>query len=140
MLFRSNAVITSEVTTAPTCEGTGVRTYTASIAADASLDNAAHSDTKEETLAAIEHDWEFVDFTWTGFTAVANYKCKNDATHTETVAATISSEVTTDPTCEGTGIRTYTANVAADASLDHAAHSDTKEETLAAIELRSRHP
>ena len=80
-----------------------------------------------------EHDWEFVDFTWiedendpniyTG--VVANYKCKNDAEHTQTVDAEVTTEVT-DPTCEEAGKTVLTATVSKEASLDGEARTDSK--------------
>ena len=78
------------------------------------------------------HDWEFAGFTWaeagSGYTAVANYVCKHDASHTNTVYATVDNgKITTEPTCEAAGVRTYTAAVTATDSLDKAEHSDTKE-------------
>ena len=99
---------------------------------------AFETQTQTETIAALEHDWEFVNFTWTGSdaagysAAVANYKCKNDETHTRTVAATVTPE-TTAATCETAGQTVYTANVAATASLDGEAHSDSKTVTIAAL-------
>ncbi len=126
-----NATVTSE-TTAATCEAAGETVYTATVAAADSLDKTTHSDTKEVEIPATGHDWEFVNFTWTGSdaegytAAVANYKCKNAAAHTQTVTATVTSE-TTAATCEAAGETVYTATVAAADSLDKTAHSDTKE-------------
>ena len=129
-----NATVTSETTDA-TCEADGKTVYTATVAAADSLDKAEHSDTKEVTIPALGHKWAFVDFTWTetadGFTAVANYKCENDETHTQTVNATVSSE-TTDATCTENGKTVFTATVTADKSLDGTAHTDTKEEMIPA--------
>ena len=47
------ATITNEVTTAASCETTGVKTYTAT----AVFDGVEYTDTKTETLEALGHDW-----------------------------------------------------------------------------------
>ena len=118
-------IATHETTTAATCEGTGVETYTATF-----TNTELGSDTKEVSIPATGHDWEYVDFTWTedkvngGFTAVANYVCKNDSKHTQTVDATVTSEKT-DPTCEDGGKIVYTAVVDASISLDKNECKDT---------------
>ena len=130
-----SAVITSE-TNDPTCEAAGQTVYTATVTTEASLDGKEHTETKTVVLAATGHDWEFVDFTWTGndtdgYTAVANYKCKNNEEHTKTVNAVITSE-TDDPTCEAAGQTVYTATVTAEASLDGKEHTETKTVVLAA--------
>ncbi len=125
------ATVTSRVTTAATCEGEGQIVYTATVTAADSLDGKAQTADKTVTIPAIEHDWKFTDFTWTGSdeagytSAVANYKCKNDATHTQTVNATVTS-VTTAATCEVAGKTVYTATVAAADSLDGTAQSEDK--------------
>ncbi|MBQ6655115.1 MAG: leucine-rich repeat protein [Erysipelotrichaceae bacterium] len=113
---RYPATVTSEVTTQPTCESTGIRTYTASY--------DGHKDTKEETISALGHDYQFSKFEWNGYTAEAVYVCANDEEHVERYPAAVTSEVTTQPTCETTGIRTYTAS--------YDGHTDTKEETIEA--------
>ena len=97
------AATVTHVTTPATCEAAGQTVYTATVAAAASLDGKAQSDTKTVVIPATGHNWEFVDFTWTeaenGYTAVANYKCKNDASHTNTAAATVT-VATTPAACE----------------------------------------
>ena len=105
-----DATVTDEVTTAPTCEGKGVRTYTASY--------NGHVDSKTADIEAIGHDFQFDSFVWDGFNAQAKYVCSRDASHIEMHAAIVTSEVTTDPTCEGKGVRTYTAS--------YEGHTDTK--------------
>ena len=128
----------SSETTPATCETAGSTVYTATIAEADSPDGIAHTDTRTVVLPALEHDWEFVNFTWTGSdeagytAAVANYKCKNNEEHTQTVNAAVTS-VTTDPTCEGTGSTVYTATVTAEASLDGTAHSGNKKVEIPAI-------
>ena len=109
-----DALVQSAVTTAPTCEGTGIRTYTATY--------GEYSDTKDKTLSALGHDYQFDSFVWNGFTAQAKYICTHDHAHVLYYDAEISDEVTTAPTCEGQGKKIYTAS--------YDGHTDTKEETL----------
>ena len=70
-----NAAVTNEVTTAATCEATGVRTYTAKVA----FDGKDYTDTKTETLPATSHDTELVgakDATCTEDGYTGNEVCK----------------------------------------------------------------
>ncbi|MBR2668155.1 MAG: dockerin type I repeat-containing protein, partial [Oscillospiraceae bacterium] len=64
--------------------------------------------TAQQEVPATGHDWKFVDFSWTktddGYTAVANFKCKNNAAHTQPVDAAVTSAVD-----ETTGDTIYTA-------------------------------
>ena len=62
------------------------------------------------------------------FTASATFTCGNDASHVETVNATVTNEVTTAATCEADGVRTYTAKV----TFEGKEYTDTKTETIAA--------
>ncbi len=120
---------TSVVTTEATCTTDGVKTYTS-----AAFTNSAFTvQSKTEAIPATGHSWAYVDITWTakeggGYTAVANYKCDKDNTHTNSVNAEITSE-STDATCTTAGTVTYTASVSATDSLDSEAHSDVKTET-----------
>ena len=115
------ATVTSEVTTQPGCETTGVRTYTASY--------DGHTDTKEVELPALEHDYQFSKFEWTetagNYTAKAVYVCSHDSEHVVKYDAQIS-KVTTDPTCEEDGKTVYTAS--------YDGHSDEKTEVLDALD------
>ncbi len=72
------------------------------------------------------HAWRKPVFTWTDFTATATFTCNNDETHIETINAVISSEVTIDPTCTATGVKTYTATI----SFNNKTYTDSKEEVL----------
>ena len=112
-----DATVTSEVTTAPLCETTGIRTYTATY--------DTHNDTKDEVLAKLGHEYLYDSFVWDGFTAKAKYICSHDAGHIDLHDATVTSKVTTAPLCESTGIRTYTAT--------YDTHNDTKDEVLAKL-------
>ena len=112
-----DANVTSEVTTPATCEGTGIRTYTATF--------SGYSDTKTEVLSALGHNYVFDSFVWDGFTAQAKYVCSRDANHIEYHNAEVTSEITDEPDCTNTGIRTYTAL--------YDGHSETKDEVLSAL-------
>ena len=103
---------TGEVTTPATCEGTGVKTWTS-----AAFENNAFSiQTKEETIAALSHDWNAPTYVWAedNSTATASRVCSRDESHveTETVNTTAS---TTDATCTVAGTTTYTATFTNDA-------------------------
>ena len=121
------AIITNEVTTPATCEGTGVKTYTAT----ATFGGEQYTDTNTETIAVLGHDYENVQPTWAwdGYTsAKATFKCTR-CTHTEEVTATIESSVTTEATCEVTGVRTYAATV----TFGEEQYTNDKAETIAAL-------
>ncbi len=102
---------TPSITTEPGCETEGVKTWTAVFS-----NTSFVTQTQIETIPALEHDWEFVDISWTetanGYTAVANYKCSHNDEHTKTVDAAVTSQ-TTAATCETAGQTVYTATVAA---------------------------
>ena len=103
-----NAAVTSEVTTAATCEADGVRTYTAKV----TFEGKEYTDTKTEVIPATGHAYGEPVWKWNDdFTASATFTCGNDASHVETVNATVTNEVTTEATCETDGVRTYTAKV-----------------------------
>lgn len=122
-VVKYDAEVTSEVTTAPTCEDKGVRTYTATYKES---DAVIRTDTKTEEIAATDHDYKFIRFVWNpDYTADALYVCANNMEHQVTYAATVTSEVTKEPTCEDAGVRTYTAT--------YDGHSDTKTEEIPAI-------
>ncbi len=105
-----------EVTTAPTCEGKGVKTYSC-VAAGCEEPAASYT----ETVPALGHaygDWTQLD----------NDKhqrvCANDETHILSDDHTWDSGAqTTAPTCEEDGVKTYTCSVC----------SGTKTEGIAAI-------
>ena len=118
------AAVTSQVTTEPGCESTGVRTYTATV----TFEGQTYTDTKTETLPAAGHAWGQPVWQWTGFAAQAVFACARDAGHTQTLTAAVTSQVTTEPGCESTGVRTYTATV----TFEGQTYTDTKTETLPA--------
>ena len=119
------AAVTDEVTTEPTCDKEGLRTYTAKV----TFEGKEYTDTKTETLPATGHTYGAPVWKWNDdFTASATFTCDNDDSHVETVNATVTNEVTTAATCETDGVRTYTAKV----TFEGKDYTDTKTETIAA--------
>ena len=119
------ATVTDEVTTEPTCDKEGLRTYTAKV----TFEGKDYTDTKTEPIPATGHAYGEPVWSWTdGFKATATFTCTNDATHVENVTAEVTSAVTTPAACETTGVRTYTAKV----TFDGKDYTDTKTETLPA--------
>ena len=119
------ATVTNAVTTEATCESTGTRTYTAKV----TFDGKDYTDTKTETLPATSHAYGEPVWKWNDdFTASATFTCGNDTSHVKTVNATVTNEVTTEATCETTGVRTYTAKV----TFEDKEYTDTKTEVIPA--------
>lgn len=114
------------------CEETGIGVYTASF-----TDPAFSTQTKEITLEALGHDYQFSEFKWTGndrtgYTAAsAEYVCTHDSAHKQTKEAEITS-VRTEPTCEAAGSIVYTVAISEEDSIDGKAYTDTKTVVLAA--------
>lgn len=104
-----DATVTPTATTDPTCTEDGVTEYTAT----ATFNGTTYTATKNITIPATGHDWGEPAWTWgeDGKTATATFICKNDASHTQTVMATVTSTVKTDPTCTENGVSEYTATV-----------------------------
>ena len=104
----------SEVTKAATCTETGVRTWTS-----AAFSNTAFAvQTTTVAIPATGHDWGTPVWTWTGndedgYTKVtAEFTCKNDTTHVETVETTeIPEPVRVEPTATEPGSITYTVSL-----------------------------
>ena len=120
-----NAAVTNAVTTAATCEADGVRTYTAKVI----FEGKEYTDTKTEVIPATGHAYGAPVWKWNDdFTASATFTCGNDTSHVENVTATVTNAVTTEATCESTGVRTYTAKV----TFEGKEYTDTKTETLPA--------
>ena len=103
-----SGAISSSVTTPATCEGKGKTTYTATF-----TNSAFSTQTKViEDIPALGHSWKYSEavFNWNGYACPnATLTCARDANHTTTVNTTVTSTITVSPTCEGTGVRTYTA-------------------------------
>ncbi len=99
------AVPTSKVTTAATCDEAGVTTFTAVFTKEPFTVQTA-----TEPIEATGHDWGTATYTWTeDHKCIAEAVCRNDATHVQAENATVTEAITTAATCEGEGIRTYTA-------------------------------
>ena len=108
-----------QVTTAATCTENGVMTYTCTMC----------SDTKTEVIPATGHAYGEPVWSWTdGFKATATFTCTNDPSHVKNVTATVTNAVTTEATCESTGVRTYTAKV----TFEGKEYTDTKTEVIPA--------
>ena len=103
-----------EITPA-TCETDGVGTYTATFT------NTAFETQIIDGVVKGGHDYVLQEFIWDetpgNFTAIARYVCSRDESHTEDREATVTSEITTAPTCEDDGIRTYTATCGKDVDI-----------------------
>lgn len=111
---------TSEVTTQPTCIEKGVRTYTCSDCGGQYT----------EDVEPLGHNYQPYNWTWNGYeSASVSLVCANDSNHTRTETATITSEITTEPLCETTGLKVYTAT----ASFNGQTFTATKEEVLPAL-------
>ena len=119
-----DATVTSEVTEG-SCEAGGTRTYTAKV----TFEGKEYTDTKTEVIPATGHAYGAPVWKWNDdFTASATFTCANDPSHVKNVTATVTNAVTTEATCESTGVRTYTAKV----TFDGKDYTDTKTETLPA--------
>ena len=91
---------------APTCEAAGgydMVVYCSTCGAEIRRE---HTDTP-----ALGHEWSEPEYVWADdlSSCTANRVCKHDAGHIETEAATVTSEITLEPTVEAEGERTYTA-------------------------------
>ena len=117
------ATATSVITKQPTCTTAGERTY------KAEFKNAAFAtQTQTEAVAKKGHKYAAPTYSWSAdkSTCTASRICQNDKTHVETEKATVTSAVTTQPTYEKTGVRTYTA-----AFKNAAFSTQTQTETIA---------
>ena len=75
------------------------------------------------------HNYGGPTWTWNDdFTASAVFTCTDDDGHTQTVPAVVTDEVTTEPTCDKEGLRTYTAKV----TFEGKDYTDTKTEPIPA--------
>ena len=115
-----------------TCEETGVKAHwVCSVCGKLFSDADGKNETTLEalTIPATGHAWGQPAWTWTGTeSASAVFTCGNDGSHTQTLPAAVTSQVTTEPGCESTGVRTYTATV----TFEGQTYTDTKTETLPA--------
>ena len=141
------AAVTSQETPA-TCETPGRTVYTASVAADASLDGTAKEDTKTVSIPALGHAYGEPAWTWDGFTkATATFTCANDPTHKQTVVAegddiassTSGGTTTYTATITGPDGKTYT-NTTSDNSKLITEVTATFEPPIAGDDARITHP
>ena len=99
------------MTLAPTCTRTGVLTYTAKT----TFRDVEYTDTYDVVIPATTH-LEYSGPVWTwegdenGATAEAAFTCL-EGDDIQNPEVTITDEITTEPTCTQTGIKTYTAVV-----------------------------
>ena len=117
------ATATSVITKRLTCTTAGERTY------KAEFKNAAFAtQTQTEAVAKKGHKYAAPTYSWSAdkSTCTASRICQKDKTHVETEKATVTSAVTTQPTYEKTGVRTYTA-----AFKNAAFSTQTQTETIA---------
>ena len=126
--FAKTFDVTSEVTE-PTCEENGYTTFTATISENDSPDGKKHSGSKKGLHKRPKgHKWG-LKWKWSGnphkgYTgADAEFTCENDQSHTMTVKANVTTEVT-DPACDSKGFTTYTAKVSATESPDGNEYTD----------------
>ena len=115
-----------------TCETAGVKAHwVCSVCGKLFSDAEGKTETTLEKLAipATGHAYGAPVWKWNDdFTASATFTCSNDASHVETVNATVTNAVTTEAACETTGVRTYTAKV----TFEGKEYTDTTTETIAA--------
>ena len=112
--------------TPATCEEAGKTVYTAT----AKLGDKEYTETYTETFEALGHKYGEPTFKWAddNKTADAVFTCENDASHVETVKATVT-EKPEGATCTEAGKVTYTAT----AKLGDKEYTDTKTETVKAL-------
>ena len=103
--------VQSSITKEPTCEATGIRTYTAIFG-----NSAFRTQIKEEVVPAKGHVWGAPTYEWAdgNGSVTASHTCTVDGSHTdsETVVTTTSNRV--EPTCETAGSLQYNATFTKD--------------------------
>ena len=106
--IRDDARITS-VTTPATCEEPGKTVYTATI----TFDGTVYTDTRTVTIPKTGHYYDNPVWTWADdySSATVTFTCTHDNTHQVTMAGTVTSEITQEPSYVTSGERTYIAAV-----------------------------
>ena len=101
VIYSTHAWNNGEVTSEPTCLGTGIMTYTCTRCGE----------TRTEVIPATGHDWGKATYSWSddGKSCTATRVCNNDISHVETASAAVTAEQTKAPTCAVMGETTYTA-------------------------------
>ncbi len=84
------AVISTQ-TTAASCETDGLTVVTATV----ELEGETYTDSRETVIPATGHDWGEPVWTWSEdkSSATVSFVCANDESHTQTLTATVSSEI-----------------------------------------------
>lgn len=97
---------TNSVTTAATCTTDGVRTYTANFTKSWATDQ-----TTTASIPATGHNWNATTYSWNSDNSecTAVRTCSNNSNHKETETVYSTNQITQEPTCTGTGTRTYYA-------------------------------
>ncbi len=117
---------TETVTTAATCEGTGVKTFSCSC-----------GDSYTESIPALGHSYSSVvtapTCTEGGYTTYTCGTCGDSYTGNQTAAKghSYSSSVTTVPDCTNTGVRTYTCSACGDSYTESIPATGHTEVTIA---------
>ena len=97
---------------APTCTEAGNNEYwTCERCGKHFSDATGTTEIADVVIQATGHKWGEPVYTWSddNTTCTATRTCENNALHTETATATVTSEQTTAPTCTEMGETTYTA-------------------------------
>ena len=123
-LYQTNLLINNASLTRAVCDSDR----------NASIEYGSCADVKENETGTgyiiknTNHDYGAADYSWSAdkSTCTASRVCQKDKTHIETEKATVTSAVTTQPTYEKTGVRTYTA-----AFKNAAFSTQTQTETIA---------
>ena len=127
----AKATLSKNVTPA-TCTEDGKVVWTATVASDEENNHSGEvlSDTQEKDIPKKGHDWKFENIEWTktedGYSAKANYVCKNDSEHKSSVNAIVDTSGSY-ATCEDPGKLVYKAEISASDSLDGKAITEEKE-------------
>ena len=125
--------VTAETTPA-TCTDKGESVYTAKFDGD-----IFKTQTKTETLDALDHDWGEPEYSWIkkddGWYCTAKRVCKRDASHIEKETVKAAYEVTTPATTEKEGEGTYTATFE-----NEAFETQTKTESIDKLPVKPQEP
>ncbi|MDE6660985.1 MAG: hypothetical protein K2J93_04135, partial [Anaeroplasmataceae bacterium] len=108
----------------PTCMKEGKKTYRAEI----NVSGNSYIDEKEEVLDALNHDFDYENYTWKWreySEATLCFECKNDPSHLDTYTAQIKTNKVL-ATCVAEGRVIYSANII----LNDQSYTDEKEEIL----------
>ena len=130
-IARETVTAVYSVKVQPACEREGTGVYTASFKHE-----AFSTQTKEEPIEPIGHDYRFKSMDWFGsdssgyYSARGQYTCTHSAYHTQTISVPVTSE-TTDSTCETAGKTVYTAVIPAEKSYDGTEHKEQKTVVIA---------